>query len=266
MQFSLRTSFFLCALNPAHMSQADQTRILLLEMQMHKSEPEVARRIIEEESYFRSHGSAWCGYMVSLAHLIGAALETFEAVMPSTDRRHCQNMATLLAASFVALNRRVPTDDEAKAIAVEYTPAIDFHAEEAQRDDARECLDHVFSYGVEQNPLGHWVAVEMRNVERPPRNVVSTDRRIVRTYDMIVRIDGDQPGLLIRNGSPAIGRVFEGTRWAGNAWQRSLGKLEGSFRPQHPVNFGGQKSRCVGIPLDLIPKPFEMYEESPMKF
>jgi hypothetical protein len=87
--------------------------------------------------------------MVTLANLIAPALDTFERVMPSSDRRHRQNMATLLAAAFVALHQRVPSPDEAKALGIEYTPTIDLHAEEAQRDDARECLDYLFSHVVD---------------------------------------------------------------------------------------------------------------------
>lgn len=258
MQFSLRTSFFFCAVNPSHMSQADQTRILLLELKMHASDHAVAQKIVEEESYFASLGSAWAAHMVSSAAHIAPALEILEKVMPSSDRRHRQNMATLLAASFVALNGRPPAVDEAKALAREYTATVELHAEEAQRDDAMECLDFLLSHVVDDYPLGHWLGAELKNTGLAKKNKNTTAARIASIYQMMIRADGDnQPGLYIRNGSPQVEKLFEGTRWGGAAWQKALRKIEGVIIPRDPVHFPAGKSRCVVLPLDLVPEPFE---------
>lgn len=257
MQFSLRTSFFFCAVNPSNMSQADQTRILLLELKMHASDRDVAQKIVEEESYFRSLGSAWPAHMVSLAEFIAPALETFEKVMPSTDKRHRQNMATLLASAFVALNGRPPSSEEAEVLAQEYTETIELHAEEIQRDDALECLEYLLSHVVDDYPLRYWIGAELKNASLDNKDKNSNATRIIRIFQLIVRADShNQPGLFIRNGSPQIDKIFEGTRWSGAAWQRALRKIDGAIIPRDPVHFPEGKSRCVVIPLDFIPEPF----------
>lgn len=258
MQFSLRTSFFFSAVNPAHMSQADQTRILLLELKMHASDHNIAQKIVEEESYFASLGAAWSAHMVALAEHIAPALEMFERVMPSSDRRHRQNMATLLAASFVALNGRPPSTEEAKLLAHEYTATVELHAEEAQRDDATECLDFMLSQVVEDYPLGHWLREELKNAGLPKQKRNSSASRIAGIYQMMMRPENDTlPGLYIRNGSPQVEKLFEGTRWDGGAWRRALRKVEGVVIPRDPVHFPAGKSRCLVLPLELVPETFE---------
>src|SRR3954471_17050540 len=104
-------------------------------------------------------------------------------------------MATLLGAAFVALNRRVPSEQEAESIAAEFASTIELRSEEAQRDDARECLDYWLSHVVDDFPLCHWLAIELRDLSRPPRNATDDARRIVRMVDMIVRSAVAQSGI-----------------------------------------------------------------------
>jgi hypothetical protein len=156
MQFSLRAMFFFSAVNPGNMTQADESRILLFELLMHDNDAGVARHIDEGERYFRTRGPEWCGYMASIAQLIDPTIDLFAHAMPGLDRRHRQNMATLLSGAFVSLHGRIPTPEEAEAWAAEYAPSVEVHAESLERDDAQEALDYLLAHVVEGNTLGYW--------------------------------------------------------------------------------------------------------------
>lgn len=254
MQFSLRTSFFFCAVNPGRMSPADQTRMLFLEMLKHDSDPEVARQIIQEETHFRDLGPLWCGYMLSLAHMLDPAIDIFAPLIPSADSRHRQNFSTILAGAFVVLHGRLPSEDEAAAWVNEYSPTIERHAQEIERDNSVEALEYLLAHVVDDYPLSHWIATAL--LDLPRDNLRSYDElRITRMFDIVVRKSGDDAGILIRNGSPTIERVFRDTPWEGRGWERALRGLEGAFSVRNPIYFSGsaKKSRCIGIPAIYIP-------------
>lgn len=257
MQFSLRTTFFFCAINPRGMSPADHSRILLLEMQMHDNDPEVARKIAHETVHFQNLEGQWCGYMVSQAHLVPDALAQFEPAIPSGDARHRRNIATLLGGAFVALHGRAPSEQETKAWASEYAATVALHAQDIERDDALECLDHLFSQVVQDVPVGSLLAEALRKT-RHNRPGHEHAQLAVRGLGMVIRREGEHAGLYIRNGSPGVEKLFKDTVWADRAWERALKKLDGAELPKGPVYFPdfGQKARCVRIPLSFIP-PFD---------
>lgn len=252
MSFSLRTTFLFSAINPRGMSPADQSRISMFELLMHENDREVAKRIVEDEAYFRSTGSAWCSHMIGLAHLVQPAADAIDIHLTG-DRRHRQNMSILIGAGFVALNSRIPTDEEAQALAAEYGPAIERHALEVHRDDAQECLDHLLSYVVDCYPLGHWLAC-LRDEQQRRGNDFADAERIVANHGMRMNAEGEAAGFYIANGAPAMEEVFRGTPWAQKAWERALRKLEDAFIPPNPVQFKVLgKKRATGIPLSYLP-------------
>lgn len=253
MSFSLRTTFLFSAINPRGMSPADQSRITMLELLMHDNDREASKRIAEDEAYFRTTGSAWCHHMIGLAHLVQPAADAIDIHLTG-DRRHRQNMSILIGAGFVALNGRIPTDDEAQALAAEYAPAIERHALEVYRDDAQECFDHLLSHVVDGYPLGHWLAC-LRDKQRNRLNDFANAERIVASYGMRLDAEGEAAGFYIVNGAPAMEQVFQGTQWAQRAWERALRKLDGAFIPRNPVQFAMLgKKRATGIPLSYLPK------------
>ena len=241
------------AINPRGMSPADQSRISMFELLMHDNNREVAMRIAEDEAYFRSTGSAWCSHMIRLAHLVQPAADAIDIHLTG-DRRHRQNMSILIGAGFVALNGRVPDDDEAKALAAEYAPAVERHALEVHRDDAQECLDHLLSHVVDGYPLGHWLAC-LRDGQLRRGNDFTDAERIIMSYGLRVNAEGDAAGFYIANGAPAMDEVFRGTPWGQRAWERALRKLEDAFIPPNPVQFKVLgKKRAIGIPLAYLPE------------
>jgi hypothetical protein len=234
---------------------------MMLELCEHDHDRDTAQEIKEAEIYFQDRGPSWCTYMVSLASEIAPAINEIERAMPPMDRRHCQNMATLLAGSFVALHGRRPTETEAQALAEEFAPTTELHAEVLDRDDARECLDRLFGHVVERYPLGHWIGYDRHN-QGGNSDWVMVAQRILATYGIRLQLDGDKPGLLIHKNSAAINDIFKGTRWADRAWIRALQKLDGNFATS-PTRFklqggGSDKARPIGLPLSLIPEPLEM--------
>lgn len=263
MTFSLRTSFLFSAINPRGMSPADQSRIVMLELLMHDNNSDTARDIRAEEAHLRSVAGTWVSYMVPLAAKVVEAIEVVEPQIASGDRRHRQNMSTLIAAGFVALHRRVPTTDEAATLGQRFEEVVAKHAEEIERDDALEALEHLFSFIIEQDTVGQMLArLYDQLANRRPTN--TPNNTILAKMDLRLVLDGEQPGLLIRNGSPSVERAFKDSKWQGGAWQRALRKLEGAFSPPHPVQFSGsgKKSRSIGIPLNYIPEPVDKLPEA----
>lgn len=252
MHFVLRTCFFFAAVNPSGMSPADATRILLFEMVKHDNEPKIAQEIAKLEANLASRGPAWCGYMAGLAEVVPPAIEQFMKALPGIDSRHRLNIATLLAGAFVAKHRAVPSEAEAQAVAEAFLPSIELHAEVFERDDAAECLEHLLAHQVEKNTLGYWIGVTLGST----RDIVADDdaKRILRNYDIVVKLGNDEPGIFMKNGSPSIEGIFRDTKWSRGAWERSLRKHENRFTPKNPIHFplSRQKARAIGLSLELF--------------
>lgn len=256
IQFALRTCFFFAAVNPSGMSPADQTRILLLEMLKHKNDPIVAAEIAEDEIFFADKGPEWCGYMAGLAHLVPSTINSFKKALPGLDSRHRQNISSLLAGTFVALNRKLPTDDQAVAIANEFKSIVDLHAESFERDDGAECLHQLLMHKFDGNAVGYWIAAAIRFKGNINRGTLYADAtRICRNLEIILRVDDDQPCIMIRKNAPAINELYRDTRWANGAWDKALRKLEGCFTPKKPIHFPsiGSNARAIGISTNLLP-------------
>jgi hypothetical protein len=266
IQYSIRTAFFFSAINVTGMNPADETRILFLELRPHDGDIEAHRHIQAEHAFFEPLGPAWCGWMASNVHHVAPAIETFQTALHTVTSRHRQNMATVLSGAFIALHGRPPVAEEAADWAVKYAVTIEHHARAHERNDAQDALDHLFAHVVRDDysgayPLAHWLGRELEQLTGTgTANDEAALSRILATHDMRVITTGDQVGLMIRNGSAAIDRIFDGTRWQRGAWKRALGQYPGAFSPPHPIRFpnSATKSRCIGLPLEVIPPSFEM--------
>jgi hypothetical protein len=263
MSFALRATFAFFAVNPLGMSVADESRIVMLELMKHDNDSGTARLIEEEVAHFRRQKGVWCSMMVSRAGLIPKAIERFERAIDSGNRRHRQNMATLLGGAFVARYGEVPNSDDIRDWSEFFAPTVETHAEEQDRDDGQECLDYLFAHMVRSRdwgdfPLRHWIATAV--AERG--DGLGEARRIVEINDMRIiwpekGKEGDS-GLFLKNGSAAIERVFTGSRWAEGGWKRALRQLDGAAAVG-PMKFytksSGRAYRATRIPLDYVPSP-----------
>lgn len=174
-------------------------------------------------------------------------------------------MSTLMAGAFIALHGRAPTPDEAGRWVVGQGDAILFHGQAHERHDASDALAHLLGHLVtdihgQTFPLGHWLATDLATQASGRRpNGLEEAGRIVAIHGMQFILTGDQPGLMIRHGSPAIDKIFQGTKWANRGWQKALGQIPGAFRLANPIRFPGfpGKDRAVGLSLELIPPPLD---------
>jgi hypothetical protein len=156
------------------------------------------------------------------------------------------------------LHNAIPTPAKAKRWAKDFASTIALHAEELDRDEGRECLEFLFSHPTQTPlgtyPLGHWIAREAQGCHDQEA------RRQVATFDMRVcqknPANREEGGLYIRNGAPAIDRIFVNTKWAGGAWKRALRKIEG-VTAATPLWFRSGASRATRIPLDMLPAPLD---------
>jgi hypothetical protein len=259
MQFSLRTTFFFSGINPAGLSPADASRILLLELVMHENDQEAARHITAELLHFANAGPKWCGYMASKALLVDPARQAFEAEMPGLDARLRTNIATLLGAAFVAIHGRVPASEEAKLEAADFALTTAEHAEEVDRDDAGEALHHLFAHVIAGSSLGQWLAREHRDLIADGVDEKRLSARILASLDIMMRVRNDDPGFFLLRGAPGIERIFKDTKWAGDAWTHAIRKLDGAFSPKHPIYFSNirRKARAIGLTFEILPDPTE---------
>jgi hypothetical protein len=253
MQFSLRVTFFFSGINPAGLSPADATRILLLELQMHDNDPEIGSRIAAELAAFADLGPSWCAYMASNALEIPRAKDAFEFALPGIDARLRTNVATILAGAFVALHGRAPTAQEAADRAADFAETIAAHADDFDRDDASECLHHLFAYVIDRAPVSHWLSKEAND---PSDDAKRAGAQVIDSLDIVLRLKGEEPGVFLTRGSPGLNRIFEKTKWADGAWVHAIKKLPDAFVPKNPVYFPtmNAKARAIGIPLDLLPE------------
>lgn len=263
LQYSLRTAFFFSAVNVTGMSPADETRIFVLELVPHSDDTDVGRFITAERQFFASMGPHWCAWMVANVTNLVRGLDVFEVAMPGLNSRHRLNVATILAGAFAALHGRAPTPEEAAAWVTQYADAISRHSRAHERNDSAEALAHLLGHLVTDGagltyPLAHWLGseLELQRGRKAP-NDLGEAGRIIGIHDMRMILTGDQPGLMIRNGSPAIDRIFHGSKWANGAWRRAFAQLPGAFTLRDPIRFptSNLKHRAVGLPLEVIPPP-----------
>ncbi|TXN19562.1 hypothetical protein [Methylobacterium sp. WL9] len=263
MQFSLRTTFFFSGINPAGLSPADASRILLLELLMHDNDQEDARQIAAELAYFADTGPRWCAYMASRALLISPAREVFEMEMAGMDSRLRTNIATLLGAGFVALRGRIPAEGEAKEQVADFESTTAGHAEEVDRDDALEALHHLLAYPIGQASLGQWIARELRDRVQDGDKDTRPSAQILSGLDIAMNAGNKDPGFFLLKGAPGIEKIFKDTQWAGGAWMHAIRKYIGAFSPRDPVYFSNirKKARAIGIGFDILPEATESQAE-----
>jgi hypothetical protein len=253
--FAARSTFAFFAVNPLGMSVADESRIVMLELMKHSQDSKIAKLIADETAYFRGQQGTWCSMMISRAELVPEAIERFERSVGVGDRRHRQNMATLLGGAFVALFGDVPDKDDIEEWSDYFEVIIARHSEEHERDEGQECLDHFFAHTVRSQdwgeyPLRHWLAVAITQEGIG----LAEARRIVATFDMKIRWpdDGEPGGVYLKNKAPAIEKAFTGSRWAGGGWERGLRKLAG-VEAGGQIKFGRDNARSTRIPLEYVP-------------
>ncbi|QMU59667.1 MAG: hypothetical protein GKR98_16660 [Boseongicola sp.] len=239
-----------------------------MELAAHDSDPEIAKLIQRETLHFAKQGPSWCAFAVDQVQNVLDAIPVFKTAMVRFDSRQTQTYATLLAGLFVALNRHVPNDAEADELVQRYSPTLQTHHEEQQRDNAREALDHLLAHTIRgtehlERPLGYWLEKELDRLRTAAKsNTIPDCEVIVEGMQICVRNHGENAGVALKNGAPPINQIFANTPWANGSWQRALGQFPGAFKPKNPMRFRrlSGKHRGLILPLSIISDEVRVHE------
>ena len=163
-------TFMVSSISPIKMAPQDEDRIVQLELVPHDNDRQTLERLTRERQHFYDRGSDWFGYCVGNVGLLRPSIDAFDLVLAIANQRHRRTLATFLGAAFVALCRRVPSEQEARNWAKEHAGATEDYALAAgDRDDAMEALNHLLYHKPvgEQRALGHHIAMGILMEQEP---------------------------------------------------------------------------------------------------
>lgn len=248
LQFNLSVTFLFAAINPVPGSNADQSRIVNLELEKHANEKSVKMLIDEGRAYFAERKTAWPHQMISLIEPILKGIQVFVSAMPPGEFRHAMNMAVLLSGAFVALNKRTPTLEEAQQRIDSLAGLLGSLAEAHDEDDSIDCLRHLlcaptYSDGTIGDMLGEAVTLEKR------KTIAIGHAPKLKDFGIVPQ----DKGFLVANKHPALAKLFANTIWADGIWKTPLRRLPGALTGnEFRVSMGGTATRCVFIPYDVL--------------
>ncbi len=261
MQFQVYATFLLGAIIPIKGSNADQSRIVEIELQPHEGDREKKEQIDNGLRRIRATKSAWAHRMLSLVHMILDAIDVFEGRLDG-ESRHRANMAVLFGGAFAALHEHVPSEAEADEVIAEHKALLDHLALAHDENDADDCLNRLLTHQIEDNEsIGDILARSLCERSGSDKDV---DIFIDKTLERVgIKIVGD--GFLVANNHAGLDVVFRDTIWAGGSWASALRRIVGAKTGnEFRVKFsGGSLTRCTFIPFPDFsevklpwPKPF----------
>ncbi|WP_298963729.1 bifunctional DNA primase/polymerase [uncultured Roseibium sp.] len=258
LEFNIRASFLLAAINPMAVTAADRSRIVNLALKKHDNDTSRARQIAELSQQFEDTSANWCLGAMDLTAEILASIKTLQRVFPPCDSRHALNMSTLLGAAWTMLNNREIDEQAAEALIQEHFPIIDELAEAHEQDDAIECWNALLEYapqsGGEVQLLGE-VLAEIKKLSKPNRDRHNDGNSLQSLTIFIERLGmkWEGNGLIVANSHRALKDVYRGTQWEAGNWADSLRRLPGAEATKQK-RFS-EKVRSLGtfIPAEQIP-------------
>lgn len=247
MQFQVYATFLLGAIIPIKGSNADQSRIVAIELRPHDNDREKKAQIDNGLRLIRATKSAWAHRMLSLVHTILGAIDVFEGRLDG-ESRHRANMGVLLGGAFAALHEHVPSEAEADAVIAEHRAMLEHLAQAHDGNDADDCLNRLLTHEMEDNiTVGSYLA----RVAREKYGSQAISNCGVGTILERVGIKLADGGFLVANYHTGLDVVFKDTIWAGGSWPDALKRLEGAQSGnEHRRRFSGGKAvRCTFIPF-----------------
>ncbi|MEP3630560.1 MAG: hypothetical protein ABJN04_11200 [Hyphomicrobiales bacterium] len=253
LEFNLNCAFLLAAITPMAISAADRSRIVILPLNKHENDPEIAQKIAKASESFKDIAPKWCGTSVAQIDNILASIPIIKSMMPSCDSRHNTNISTLLAGAWCVLNRATITEQTAKVLIDEHITVITELGEVHEGDDATDCLNALLQFRAENNfSLGNLLAYLKR-----VKGGRDDDRAgLLRKVEMF-GIKQDQNGFLIANTHRGLSEVFKGTIWEAGGWSNSLQRLEGVEKTKQKRFSGGKRVEAIFLPASLIPEDYD---------
>jgi hypothetical protein len=246
--FSTRASFLIGAINMRRIGAADSTRIVRLEMRPPQNPRETRPRVIDLLDRLKGVGPAFCRRAIDLAPDTIASIPILHRAMPAIQERHADNMATLMAGYWVALNGRTIAPVEAQTLVDDFLPAIEGHQEDASEDDTLSCLNWLLAFQIRVDAdltliLGQALS-ESLYTEKPNSYVEEQLRNLG------IKLEGK--GFLVATSHRGLEQIFRGSRWEASLWASALERWPNArMVPQRRFG-GGARSRAVWLPRDAI--------------
>jgi len=254
LEFSIRSSFLVAAINPMSVTAADRSRIVVLPLNKHLNDKGVAEQIARGLEALQGVGPSWCELVLGQADAILENIRTLKRVFPPCDSRHAQNIATLLGSALGVLAEQQLSEDQARQLLDDHAHLIADLQEAHDGDDALECWNALLEYRDRRASDGVMLGTRLARIKAA--HTGSPNARPSFTADEAelakhgVRwIDG---GVVVANSHRGLTEVFADTLWGAGTWGTALKRLEGA-RPTTQKRFGDTRSLGTWVPADLIP-------------
>lgn len=168
------------------------------------------------------------------------------------DARDADRMATLLAGRDMLMSDEPVSEAVADEEARRFAAFVEVETDRSGESEGRECLDHLLTV-----PLDAWRSGERDSVgvlvSKALRAHGDEARRALLRFGVRVEVlDYVATGITIANRHAGLAKLFEGTRWAGGAWQTALRYLEDAHS-RGPDKYLGTTTRGVFVPVDHLP-------------
>ncbi len=260
--FSIRSCFVLVSINVSVQSDTDESRISVLVMLPHNSDPvEFSRLNALVQATLTPEFSA--GLVLRSARLlpvIRANAETFAraVAIKLRSKRAGDQLGTLLAGAYSLHSERRITTDEAEAYVEtqQWEAVLDKQAESNEAQLLARITQHRVRAawpqgGTADVTLGRLIAAANGGDATIPPDVADMSLRDYGLrFGVIKGIQG--AGVYFSTGHPALKDMLRAMPWAAG-WGRALARLKGAARPETSIRFGpGHKAKAVWVPLSTI--------------
>jgi putative DNA primase/helicase len=263
--FKIRSMFLFCSIAPSLKQNADRSRFAQLTL---KNKEEVYPDREDRDKQWEelklklqqispSLGRRLQGRVFSLIPVLRESVDVFCQVASKYldgNRRNGDQYGTLLAGSWILINDRPPTHEEALRIITE--SELEKFCTETERTDERGCLDQIMQRQIRVEGEG----VTLFRTIGELINYVNSDtfdRQILQsTADDTLSRNGikvKKGNILFAKSSKSICSWLKDTPWA-NCWSSQLLRLPGASRTLNAESFKGfgSNSRAVCVPIHAI--------------
>ncbi len=206
INYSTHCMYLLGAINLYRISAADTSRVVRFEMKPSENPRQTRLEILGLRDHLKTKGPAFCQLAYDHAEALLESIPILHRHMAVMQERHADNMATLLAGYWVALNRRTITAEEAQKVIHQHEGAIVQQAERHELDDATECLNTLLGYGVSMGAgIPHASIGTMLRSTQKGKNDLSNYTDYLINYG--IRLE--KGGFMVANTHPGIQRIFQ---------------------------------------------------------
>ena len=154
LEFCIRSSFLLAAINPLTVTAADRSRIVILPLTRHNNDKSIAARISQMVMDFEGSSGNWCNFVIEKIDPILKSIDIVNRVFPPCESRHALNMSILLGAAWACLHDSEISEGEAEDLIEEHRALIDELADVHEEDDGISCLNTLLEFRAGDTMLG----------------------------------------------------------------------------------------------------------------